>query len=92
MHSPTPVKIRSRFNLKAKVDKIRLIVSDNGHGLPENYNHSRNDTFGMTLIQGMTEDLEGKFTMENHRGTKITVVFENLPVSKPPQSQSTAVV
>ena len=35
-----------------------LIVADNGHGLPENYNHSKNDSFGMTLMRGMAEDLK----------------------------------
>lgn len=57
-----------------------LTVADNGRGLPENYIHSKNDSFGMTLIRGMTEDLEGNFAIENHHGTKITVTFENLPV------------
>jgi hypothetical protein len=33
----------------------------------------------MNLMQGMAEDLEGSFIVENHLGTKITVTFENLP-------------
>ncbi len=65
------------INLKSEGDKIILIVTDNGHGLPENYNPSKRDSFGMILMQGMAEDLEGNFTIENHHGTKITVVFDN---------------
>jgi two-component sensor histidine kinase len=69
------------ITLKSDGDKIMLIVADNGHGLPENYNPSKSDSFGMILMQGMAEDLEGNFAIENHNGTKITVVFENSPVS-----------
>jgi two-component sensor histidine kinase len=54
-----------------------LIVTDNGHGLPENYNLSKNDSFDLSLIRGMSEDLDGNFIIENHHGTKITIVFEN---------------
>ena len=70
------------IELKSERDNIMLIVADNGSGLPENYIHSKNDSFGMTLIRGMAEDLEGNFTLENHHGTKITVTFENLPVKE----------
>ena len=70
------------IQLKSEGNKIMLIVADNGHGLPENYNHSKNDSFGMTLIRGMAEDLEGNFAIENHHGTKISVTFENLPVKE----------
>jgi two-component sensor histidine kinase len=70
------------IKLQSEDNKIMLIVADNGHGLPENFNHSKNDSFGMTLIRGMAEDLEGNFILENHHGTKIRVTFENLPVKE----------
>jgi two-component system, sensor histidine kinase PdtaS len=69
------------IKLKNEDNKITLIVEDNGRGLPENYNPSKSNSFGMTLMQGMAEDLEGNFTMENHHGTKITVTFDNSAVS-----------
>ena len=65
------------IELKSEGDKVMLIVADNGRGLPENYIHSINNSFGMTLMQGMAEDLEGNFIIENHHGMKITVVFNN---------------
>ena len=73
-HSPED-KISIEF--KGEGDKITLIVADNGRGLPKNYTHSKNESFGMTLMQGMAEDLEGNFALENHHGTKITVTFDN---------------
>ena len=69
------------IQLKSEGDRIFLIVADNGRGLPENYNLSKTDSFGMNLMQGMAEDLEGSFIVENHLGTKITVTFENLPAT-----------
>ncbi len=65
------------IKLQSEGDKITLIVADNGNGLPENFNHSKSDSFGMILMQGMAEDLEGNFILENHNGTKITVMFDN---------------
>ena len=77
---PHSLEDKISIELKSEGDKMMLTVADNGRGLPENYIHSKNDSFGMTLIRGMTEDLEGNFAIENHHGTKITVTFENLPV------------
>lgn len=61
------------IQLRNENEKIFLIVTDNGRGLPENYKLSEKDSFGMTLMHRMAEDLEGNFTIENHNGTKITV-------------------
>ena len=53
-------KIRYPLSLQVR-RKIGLIVADNGRGSPDNYFHSKNDAFGMTLMRGMVEDLEGNF-------------------------------
>jgi len=68
------------IQLKSENEKIFLIVSDNGRGLPENYDLSKNESFGITLMRGMTEDLDGHFDIENRHGTKVTVTFDNFSV------------
>ena len=68
------------IQLKSENEKIFLIVTDNGRGLPENYDLSKNESFGIILMRGMTEDLDGHFNIENHNGTKVTVTFDNFSV------------
>ena len=68
---------RMSIRLTAVQNMITLEVSDNGHGLPDEFNMSQSKSFGMILMRGMAEDLEGNFTITTGRGTTITVSFIN---------------
>lgn len=58
---------------------VHLLVSDNGSGFPEGFSAENSTTLGMTIIQSLSEQLDGQFTMESAaNGTQVKV---NFPVS-----------
>ncbi|HET7002056.1 MAG TPA: sensor histidine kinase, partial [Puia sp.] len=69
---------RILIRLTENGNHITLEVSDNGHGLPGNFNGSQNNSFGMILMKGMAEDLEGDFSVINENGIRISVSFTNV--------------
>jgi two-component system, sensor histidine kinase PdtaS len=62
-----------------------LSISDNGIGLPSefNFNNKKPGSLGMSLIEGLSSDLDGEFSIENNNGTTIRVSFVHDPVVKP---------
>jgi len=52
-----------------------LIISDNGIGMPLYSDNKKPGSLGMSLIQGLTEDLAGKFSIDNKNGTTIKISF-----------------
>ncbi len=68
---------RISIRLTALESFISLEVSDNGRGLPDGFSTSQSNSFGMILMKGMAEDLEGKFAITSDHGTTITVSFMN---------------
>jgi PAS domain S-box-containing protein len=52
-----------------------MIVADNGVGFPEDYNIENTDTLGLRIVNSLTEQIEGKITIERVNGTKFTIVF-----------------
>jgi two-component sensor histidine kinase len=56
-----------------------LSISDNGIGMPAHFTGKKPGSLGMSLMEGLSEDLDGKFTIENSNGTviKISFVYDN---------------
>jgi two-component sensor histidine kinase len=52
-----------------------LVIADNGVGIPLQSTNKKSGSLGMSLIQGLTEDLEGNFSIENKKGTTIKISF-----------------
>ncbi|KUJ60026.1 hypothetical protein AR687_19920 [Flavobacteriaceae bacterium CRH] len=61
---------------KTETDRYLLVISDNGIGIDTNLNDHKTDSFGMSLIKGLSEDLEGKFIIENNDGTVLKLEFK----------------
>ncbi|MBD1385915.1 tetratricopeptide repeat protein [Mucilaginibacter rigui] len=74
---PHSDKDRLLIQLKQVDNIITLLVADNGKGFPSNFNSELNNSFGMTLMNGMAEDLEGTISFEDRNGIRVTVKFEN---------------
>lgn len=55
--------------------QLLLVVSDNGAGLPPGFNMDTRSSMGMTLMRGLSEDMEGTFSIRNHKGTEIRIFF-----------------
>ncbi|MBD1385914.1 sensor histidine kinase [Mucilaginibacter rigui] len=65
------------IQLTQEKEVIILKIIDNGKGFPKNFNAEFNNSFGMTLIKGMAEDLEGSIQIEDKNGIHAKLVFVN---------------
>jgi PAS domain S-box-containing protein len=54
---------------------INVSVSDNGVGLPENFDFTSEGTLGVTIIRALAEQLEGTLSHDRSGGTRITISF-----------------
>lgn len=53
-----------------------LNISDNGPGLPADFDLFETNSLGMSLMYGLTQQLEGDFLLSSEVGLSITVIFE----------------
>ena len=58
---------------KTSQKEYLLIISDNGIGLPAEFN--KKGSLGMGLMKGLSEDLDGNFSIANQNGTMIRITF-----------------
>ena len=70
--------ITIRFSI-SQANCILLSIRDNGHGFPPGFDVEKNGSFGMILIKGLTEDLDGTLTMQSDHGVAIDVRFRIMP-------------
>lgn len=64
------------ISLSIDADQVcKLTISDNGIGLPVQFNSKRPGSLGMSLMNGLSEDLGGTFCSESVNGTTITITF-----------------
>jgi len=56
-------------------DRCELIIRDDGIGLPDEFDPYKSKSLGITLIHGMTEQLEGKYKIDGRNGVTITIAF-----------------
>lgn len=54
---------------------LTLIVRDNGIGIPAELNLETPTSLGLTLIQGLVEQLEGMLECDRHQGTEFRITF-----------------
>jgi two-component sensor histidine kinase len=57
-----------------------LSISDNGVGLPADFR--KTGSLGMSLMKGLSEDLDGNFSIESNNGTLIKISFVHHPILK----------
>ena len=57
------------------VSHYLLIIKDNGTGISDHVNSKNPDSLGMSLMAGLSTDLEGNFSIENDNGTLIKISF-----------------
>lgn len=59
--------------------QLLLSIADNGRGLPVDFDSKIGASMGMELLQGLTDDLGGSFSIETNNGTHIKVIFDYKP-------------
>ena len=57
-------------------NQVVLIVSDNGGGLPTDFDINTSTTLGMELITALTEQINGSVDFKNENGTHFSVTFK----------------
>ena len=62
--------------------KYELIYSDNGPGLPDNFEVSKATTLGIQLINDLSRQIGGKVKYENKNGAVFTINFTNRSMRK----------
>ena len=52
-----------------------LCISDNGIGIPSHLKNKKTSSLGMNLMEGLSKNLGGSFSIENNNGTTIKILF-----------------
>ena len=52
-----------------------LSVSDNGVGIPENFDIKNLDSLGLRLVTSLVEQLDGKLELKRNSGTELIIRF-----------------
>ncbi|MFP4009077.1 MAG: sensor histidine kinase, partial [Spirulinaceae cyanobacterium] len=63
--------------LKNDRDELKLIVRDNGIGLPQKLNVENNNSLGLRLVRSLTRQLKGKLEIYNAEGAVFSLTFPN---------------
>jgi PAS domain S-box-containing protein len=63
------------ITLKKDKGKIRMIVADNGKGIPPEVDYRSTETLGLQLVTTLTEQINGTITMNRNKGTTFEIIF-----------------
>lgn len=67
-------------------DSCELTICDDGVGLPADFDIDKTDSLGMNLMRGLTDQLDGIFSIENKNGLRIHITFrKNTEIAAPDQ-------
>jgi len=61
--------------LKRMNNKIKMVISDNGKGMPESINYKNTETLGLQLVNTLTEQINGTISMNRNKGTIFEIIF-----------------
>jgi two-component sensor histidine kinase len=67
-------EIQVEFYAKSD-DSLALIVRDNGTGIPKEFDIETTHSLGLTLVQGLVEQLEGAIELDRTQGTEFKITF-----------------
>lgn len=56
-------------------NEYKIIVADDGKGLPAGLNFRKTESLGLSLVNSLVEQLNGKIELSNGRGTTFTITF-----------------
>ncbi len=63
------------LSLSLKDTSYRLLVADNGIGLPEDISVDTSETFGMEIVYLLTGQIDGTLDIQRDEGTRFTITF-----------------
>jgi len=56
--------------------RLALVVSDNGAGLPSDFDFQKTDSLGLQLVSTLADQLEGTIQLERDRGTTFKILLQ----------------
>jgi len=59
--------------------QYKLLIKDNGIGLAPDFDYEQSRTLGLTLMKGLSAQIDGIFSMEDNHGVLISLIFANTP-------------
>ncbi|WP_340201980.1 tetratricopeptide repeat protein [Ascidiimonas sp. W6] len=54
---------------------LELVLSDNGKGLPKNFDIQTSESFGLRIMKLLSEQLDGSFDLQSNDGVNLTIQF-----------------
>lgn len=66
---------RVRVSLEKGEQKIRLVVEDNGKGLPGEFNLAQTESFGLKIVKLFADKLDAKLSLQNTPGARFEMEF-----------------
>lgn len=63
------------LSIKKDLNNITLTYSDNGIGLPENFNIEDQESLGFTVISALSDQIDGQLTFESYSPFKLKLTF-----------------
>ena len=70
------INLDSDAGTPAALDSLNTAsVSDNGTGIPENFNIEENSTLGFKIINTLVKQLQGSLSITNDNGTVVKISF-----------------
>ncbi|MFQ6039075.1 MAG: PAS domain S-box protein, partial [Candidatus Aminicenantales bacterium] len=61
---------------REKRKKVRLVVGDNGVGLPQEVDHRDPRTLGLQLVYDLVRQLDGKIRLDRTKGSTFVITFQ----------------
>ncbi|MCQ6957007.1 histidine kinase dimerization/phosphoacceptor domain -containing protein [Mucilaginibacter aquariorum] len=59
---------------------ISMVIADNGIGIAREQLNGTTNSLGLKLINGLVDDIQGKITFKNDKGTHIQILFPEEPM------------
>ena len=59
-------------------DKLELIISDNGRGMPDNLDIENVETLGLKMVTILVNQLKGTLELDRTNGTKFNITFKEM--------------
>lgn len=63
------------LSLHPEGEHLKLIIADNGVGLPDSFEPSGSTSFGMKLIEGLCQQIDASVSFESDHGLQVIISF-----------------
>lgn len=64
-----------KIQIHENKNSLKLHLSDNGKGLPEDFDIEQSESFGLRIIKLLSQQLDGYFKLKNQNGVHLDITF-----------------